>query len=78
MPPLGLTHRVKHQRCGAGGAAVDRVQAPRVRQSWPDALGGAGFALPRHAETAPVDRALQRIAVGVWVDLGERAPEVPA
>jgi len=44
--------------------------APRVGQAGSTALGGDGFILVRHAETAVVDDALQRIADGVQVTLG--------
>jgi hypothetical protein len=51
------------------GDIVVQVQAPRVGQASSTALGGDGFILVRHAETAVVDDALQRIADSVRVTL---------
>jgi hypothetical protein len=52
------------------GDIVVQVQAPQVGQASSNALGGDGFILVRHAETAVVDDALKRIADTVQVTLG--------
>jgi hypothetical protein len=56
------------------GDIVVQVQAPQIGQPWPGALAGNGFVLLRHAETAVVDEALQRLVDAVWVELCDRAP----
>jgi hypothetical protein len=60
------------------GDIVVQVQEPRAGQPWTNALAGDGFVLLRHAETAVVDEALQRIADAVWVELCDRAPAAMA